>query len=96
MAQILNTWRSSQTKKVYYDLGEPIYTNGDWSIYPQFASAYIYAYKDIAVNCLCGINKPHLDALSANARPDNAGWLFDRALENLTIGQNLPNNPLLS
>jgi hypothetical protein len=96
MAKILNTWRSSKDKRTHYDLGEPIYKNGDWAIYRQFTDAYIYAYKDIAVGCLRGINKEHIDALAANVRPDgHEGFMFDRSLYNLSVGQNLPNNPLL-
>jgi hypothetical protein len=64
MDTILNTWRSTAEKPVYYFLGFPIYTNGHWSIYCEFAGSFIYTYKNIAISNLGGINKDLVDILS--------------------------------
>jgi len=97
MTKILNTWRSGRAeKKEYYELNEPIYTNGDWAIYHQWHESYIYTYKNVAVNNLAGLNKDHLDALAKNQRPDGEyspkHFLFDMAMENRAIGLSLLKN----
>jgi hypothetical protein len=84
--KILNVWDSSEQQKNYYSVGEPIYSNGDWHIYNHWVG-YLYAYKDIAVNLLEGLNKDHLDRLANNNRPDGEyspqHFLYDRAMETL-------------
>ena len=86
MNKILNTFLSSEQDKVFYELSEPIYTNGDWSIYFYTKNQYIYTFKNIAVNCLVGIDKEHLNNLAENKRPCNKHFIFDRAIENLNKG----------
>lgn len=83
MRQILNTFRSTPTKNVYYDhVGNEVYRNGDFAIYVLPAS-YLYTYKEKAINELAGLNKPHLDALAAGIRPNDSqqGFLYDLAFE---------------
>ena len=90
---ILNTWKSSPEKLVYYEPLEPIYKNGDWSIYIDIRGGYIYAFKNIAVNILVGKNEEHLNNLANNTRPigkyNSCHFLFDRALDNLKTGLEL-------
>lgn len=89
MNRILNTFKSTRDKKFYYELGEPVFKVGDWAIYPDFSS-YIYAFKNIAVNCLVGLNRQHLIALSESKRPEGvSGFLYDRAMDSLKKGQEL-------
>lgn len=86
MTQILNTWRSKADKLEYYNEGEPVYKVGEYAIYHQFKDAYLYTYKNIAINCLAGLNKDHLDNLAGNvARPEN-DFLYHRAQETKQIG----------
>ena len=89
MIQILNTWRSKPEKLEYYQEGEPVYKVGEYAIYKQFEKSYLYTYKNIAINCLCGLNKEHLDNLAKGiARPEN-DFLYYRALETKQIGIDL-------
>ena len=93
MTKILNTWKSTPDKKEYYELNEPIYTNGDWSVYYQWNRSFIYAYKNVAVNNLTVLNKEHIDRLANNQRPNgefnHSHFLFDRAVENREVGLSL-------
>ena len=86
MNKILNTFLSSEQDKVFYELSEPIYTNGNWSIYFYTKNQYIYTFKNIAVNCLVGIDKEHINNLAENKRPAYNTFIFDRAIENLNKG----------
>lgn len=92
MKQILNTWVSSTSKKVYYYVDEPLYTNGDWSVY-SLGRSFIYAYKNVAVNELAGLNTDHVDRLAIGQRPDGEynhhHFIFDRAMQNREVGLSL-------
>ncbi len=93
--KILNTWKSTPDQKEYYFLGDPIYKNGDYTAYSQFNGSVVYAYKNVAINNLTGLNKEHIDRLANNQRPEGEfnhnHFLFDRALENRQIGLSLLN-----
>lgn len=88
--KILNTWKSTRDNMTYYELGATIYKKGDWAAYSQWTGSIIYAYKDIAVSNLGGLNKEHIDRLASNQRPggenDNSQFLFDRAIANRDYG----------
>ena len=89
--QILNPWKSTPENKEYYELNEPIYTNGDWSAYSHFYGSVIVAYKNIAVNNLIRLDKGHIDRLATNQRPA-CGYplfLFDRSMEIRDFGLSL-------
>lgn len=93
MTQILNTWASTMDKKVFYTLGAPVYTNGDFSAYAHFNGSFIYTYKNVALNNLVALNQEHVDRLANNQRPVGPygpeHFLFDRAMQNLTLGMSL-------
>ena len=93
MKKILNTWQSKPEKKIYYEVNDPIYKNGDWAAYSQRNGSVIYAYKNISVNNLGGLNKDHIDRLANNQRPsgeyNQTHFLFDRAMENLKVGMGI-------
>jgi hypothetical protein len=90
MNKILNTWKSTPEKKVFYEVGEPIYTNGDWSAYSSIQGGVLYAYKNIAINNLTGLNKEHIDRLANRKRPQGgyspSHFIFNRAQESLKAG----------
>jgi len=50
--EILNPWNSKPQKRVWYNEGEPVYSNGDYHIYRQSPIRYLYAYKNMAFNLL--------------------------------------------
>ncbi len=90
----LNVWSSTPDKLVYYNLGEPIYKNGDFAVYKEFEKSYLYTYKDVAVNNLGAANKDYDDALAADQRPEGvAGYLFDRAKEAILRASKLTEMP---
>lgn len=80
--EILNPWNSTKLKKAYYNEGSPIYSNGEYKIYRQSQSVYLYAFKNMAFNQLAGLNKEHLDNVASRTVPEN-DFLYNRALENL-------------
>jgi hypothetical protein len=91
--KILNPWRSTKDNKVYYELKEPVYVNGDYEIYRQYSDSYVYSYKGIAFNNLAGYNKEHLDRVASRRVPtgeyNSQTFLYERALENLEFIKNL-------
>lgn len=91
--KILNTWRSEPNKLDYFfERGEPVYKNGDYTIYHQFTDSYLYTYENIAINHLAGLNKAHLDRLAADSSPEKNSpeyFLFKRAKETKQKGINL-------
>ena len=93
MTKILNTWKSTPERKEYYELNDPIYKNGDWTAFSQWNGSIIYAYKNVAINNLTGLNTEHIDRLANNQRPDGEfnqnHFLFDRAMENREVGLSL-------
>jgi hypothetical protein len=98
MKEIINPWHnnnSSFSKPVYKIEGKPVYSNGDYHIYKQFNSSYMYVYKDLAFNNLAGINKHHLDAVATRTRPKSpnaAVFLYDRAIETLEKATSIKRN----
>lgn len=79
--EILNPWNSKIGKLQFFTVNEPVYQNGDYRIFHQFANCYLYTYKNIAINQLAGLNKDHLNSLATKQRPEN-DFLYNRALEN--------------
>jgi hypothetical protein len=84
--EILNVWNSEPNKLKYYNQSNPIYTNGDYSIYKMGDRNYLYTYKNIAFNNLAGINKAHINSVADKLRPDSLPFLYDRAIETLEKG----------
>jgi hypothetical protein len=86
--KLLNVWRYKATKNIvfYENLNPPVYINGDWAIYKEFNKSYLYAFKNIAVNNLGGLNKDYLDSLAKNEIDVNNQFNFFRAKETLEIG----------
>ena len=91
--EILNTWTSTTEKKKFYTVGNPIYKKGDFAIYKLNSLGYLYAFKNIAINNLVGLNTEHLDRLATKKRPEgkyNANhFLFDQSLKSLERGLKL-------
>ena len=93
MNSIINPWRSELYKKiVHYMYLQPVYVNGDYTIYKEHSESYIYAYKNIAFNNLAGLNVIHLDRVAKRERPvsdnDYTHFLYHRAIENLELFTN--------
>lgn len=93
--KILNPWTSSnrELNYYYYSTEDMVYSIADYAIYREGDDKYIYAYKNLAINCLAGINKNHLNNLAMSLRPtDSVGmFLYDRAQENKKKGLALCN-----
>ena len=87
---ILNTWRSKKDKKTYYKVDDLRYEYGDYKIYRQFGSSYVYVYKDIAFNILAGIDKAHLRRIADKKRPvgdySPSHFLYDQGIKTLDKG----------
>ena len=88
--KLLNIWRTTATKREYYNEGNLVYQNGEYRIFKQFNESFIYSFKDIAFNNLAGLNKPHLDRVARRERPigdySPQTFMYDRAIENLDAG----------
>lgn len=94
---ILNPWNSKPEKLVWYNEKEPVYTSGDgnYSIYHQFGDCWLYAYKNMALTQLAGLNKELINNIANRSAPkedDKNYWLYIRALESLEKCKELLNN----
>lgn len=81
--EILNTWRSDEAKKYYFEVEKPIATYEDYAVYKLADKDYLYTYKNIAVNELVVYDAKYFDVLSGK---DQTYWsakeflfLLDRA-----------------
>lgn len=84
--QIINPWSSNKLNVSYFAISENelVYKLGDYSVYRQNISCWLYTYKNKAINQLAGLNKDHVRALFEDKRPTNEqqAFLFDRAKHN--------------
>lgn len=89
--EIINPWASNKIRIQYFAVGKPIYQLGDYAIYQQNFSCWLYTFKNMAINQLAGVNKDHVSALFNDQRPTNnqQAFLFDRAKSNLKKAQGL-------
>ena len=95
--KILNVWQSKKGNLKYFEVSNPIYKKGDYSIYKQFDKCYLHTFKNIGINQLCAPNKEHLNYLINDKRPltntkyTPKTFVFDRAKETLNKGLELIN-----
>ena len=93
MTKILNTWRSDNQKKVYYDLDTELYRNGDYAAYAESKVSIIYTYKNVAISNLAGFKKALVDQLASGTPPhpsDKPGlFLYNRSVEDKERGLKL-------
>ena len=57
--KILNTWISSKNDLNFIQVSDPILENEDFSVFKQSEKIYLYAYKNIGINQLAGLNKEY-------------------------------------
>lgn len=91
MIKILNTWRSDQNTKVWFDVAENqnVYQHGDFAIF-KMPRSYLYCYKQIAINELFGLNSVYLSYLANFRKPkSNMKHIFERAVKALQKGISL-------
>ncbi|QQV91494.1 hypothetical protein M1M25_gp006 [Tenacibaculum phage Gundel_1] len=95
---VLNTWQSDSTKKVFFNVSNPIYTNGEYNIYKEHSKCFLHTYKNIAINQLCAPNKEHIKNLINNTRPlTNTKYtpktlIYDRSKEAIKKGLTILKN----
>lgn len=85
--EILNPWNSTEIRRQYYTVNNPIFTLGEYAIYHQWGDCWLYTFKDMAITQLAGVNKELIRQLESNTRPkpyNSQTFLFDRCKENLT------------
>ena len=89
---IINPWNKKSLSHRNYDVGpgQLKFTIGDYCIYKQSESSYLYTYKNLAFNNLAGFNPDHLKAVATRTPPvdEQQRFLYDRAIETLE------NNPI--
>lgn len=87
--KILNTWKSDEQIKEYFEEENCVFEHGDYRIFKQFEKSYLHTYKNIAFSCLAAANEGHL--MSVVKRSGAGFWLYDRAIETLNKGLKLIN-----
>ena len=87
--KILNTWKSDEQIKEYYEEEDCVFEYGDYKIFKQFEKSYLYVYKNIAFHCLMDANKEYLINVANRKKPtesEGGFWLYDRAIEIIEKG----------
>lgn len=89
MAEIFNTFRTYPSSRLFYEVSEPVYQNGDYAVY-KLPESYLYAYKGVAIAEKVGIFTKLVDAL-ATKTPLNGILLlsYERCLDNQEKGLKL-------
>lgn len=78
---IINPWKSPHWgSNTDFEVGKPVFSHGEYSIYKLWEKNYLYAYKNTAFRQLAGRNDQLL--IEVATRTGN-GWLYERSLENL-------------
>jgi hypothetical protein len=83
--KLKSPWIDQRTgkKETVYNVDEEhdvVFKYGKYRIFRQWQGSYLYAFGDLVFNCLAGKNENHLIVV---AERKGAGFLYDRALENL-------------
>ena len=83
MLKIKNPWYKPGRGFEYFTPGKMVYQNGDYRIYVDPAGGHLYAYHDLAFNCLVGANTEYLDDVASRNVPerDVMRWIYESALE---------------
>ena len=94
MPKIINPWK----KDAFYNVDEPVFQYGEYRIYKEFDKSYLYTYKNLAFNNLCGKSKEYLLAVANRDSAQNnqnlgrsalsAVFLYYRAVEVLEKHEN--------
>lgn len=88
MEKILCIWSSKNDRPVFTEEKNLVYRNGDFSIFRQSPSSYLYTYKGVSIKCLVGMNKELVDCLASGKVYEN-NFLYKSSIENIEKAKHL-------
>lgn len=85
----LNPYSVELEKNPFYEIsGEPLYKNGNYSVYKYGKDWFVYLYKNIIITERTGFSKELVDRFVNNDEPkDYSVYNFRRALDALKKGK---------